>query len=124
MNNTTQIYDRLESEHRRLRSLLESLAGGIALHPVAPGAPLSTTVEHPADLSDLGTETLERTKELSIVRDLAAQVDEIERAQERLERGEYGVCQACGEPIAPPRLDAKPATRFCLADQTAVERNA
>jgi RNA polymerase-binding transcription factor DksA len=91
---------------------------------VATGAPLSATVEHPADLGDLGSETLERTKELSIVRDLAVQVDEIERAQQRLERGEYGVCQACGEPIAAPRLDAKPATRFCLDDQATVERGA
>jgi RNA polymerase-binding transcription factor DksA len=125
MNDTAQIHDRLDSEHRRLASLLESLAGGTASHSfVDTGAALSATVEHPADLGDLGTETLERTKELSIVRDLAVQVDEIQRAQERLARGEYGVCEACGEPIAGPRLDAKPAARFCLDDQATIERGA
>ena len=123
MNDSAQIYDRLQSEHRRLASLLESMAGATALDP-ATGATFSASVEHRADLGELGTETLERTKELSIVRDLAVQVDEIERAQDRLGRGVYGVCEACGEPIAAPRLDAKPATRFCLEDQATLERGA
>ena len=32
----------------------------------------------------------------------------------RLEHGEYGECQECGEQIAPARLEIDPATRFCI----------
>ena len=121
MNDTQEIHDRLESEHRRLASLLESLESGNTLQPEDTGTELSVAGQHPADI---GTETLERTKELTIVRDLSVQVEEIERAQQRLERGEYGVCEACGRPIPPQRLDAKPAARFCLDDQAIAERGA
>ena len=122
MSDTREIHDRLELEHRRLSSLLESLEGGTALQPDERGTELSVGGQHPADPADLGTETLERTKELTIARDLSVQVEEIERAQERLERGEYGTCQACGQPIPPQRLEAKPAARFCLHDQAFAER--
>lgn len=120
MSDTQEIQDRLESEHSRLASLLESLEGGTALWPDEAEPELSAAGQHPADL---GTETLERTKELTIVRDLCVQVEEIEHAQERLERGEYGTCQACGQPIPPQRLEAKPAARFCLHDQAIAERS-
>jgi DnaK suppressor protein len=39
-----------------------------------------------------------------------------------LENGTYGICEACEQPIAPERLEANPAARFCLEDQQNVER--
>jgi hypothetical protein len=38
-------------------------------------------------------------------------------ALERVARGEYGVCETCGEPIADERLEAVPATRFCAVHE-------
>ena len=38
----------------------------------------------------------------------------IEEALFRLEKGTYGVCRDCGEPIAPARLNAIPWTRVCI----------
>lgn len=35
-------------------------------------------------------------------------------ALRRLETGEYGACEECGEPIAPKRLKAIPWARFCI----------
>jgi RNA polymerase-binding transcription factor DksA len=32
----------------------------------------------------------------------------------RIEKGTYGVCRDCGEPIAEPRLNAIPWTRVCI----------
>ena len=37
-----------------------------------------------------------------------------EEALERIEKGTYGICRDCGEPIAPARLDAIPWTRVCI----------
>src|SRR3954465_11798015 len=38
----------------------------------------------------------------------------IEEALVRLQKGTYGVCRDCGEPIAPARLNAIPWTRVCI----------
>ena len=39
----------------------------------------------------------------------------IEEALQRIEKGTYGVCRDCGEPIAEARLRAIPWTRVCIA---------
>ena len=39
---------------------------------------------------------------------------EVERALAKMEDGTYGQCEACGRDIAEPRLEAMPATRFCI----------
>lgn len=41
-------------------------------------------------------------------------LSEIEAALTRLDTGAYGVCESCGDQIAPARLDALPATRLCI----------
>jgi RNA polymerase-binding transcription factor DksA len=45
---------------------------------------------------------------------LRVELDEVERALAKLDGGSYGVCEICGEAIAEPRLEAMPATRFCI----------
>ena len=39
----------------------------------------------------------------------------IEEALERIDRGTYGVCRDCGEPISAARLRAIPWTRVCIS---------
>lgn len=39
---------------------------------------------------------------------------ELDRAQERLEAGEYGRCSRCGESIVEGRLRLRPAARMCV----------
>jgi len=38
----------------------------------------------------------------------------LDRALELLRNGAYGVCEACGEPIAAERLAARPAASTCI----------
>lgn len=38
----------------------------------------------------------------------------IEEALQRIDKGTYGVCRDCGEPIAEARLKAIPWTRVCI----------
>ncbi len=45
---------------------------------------------------------------------LRSELDEVERALAKLDDGTYGKCEVCGEPIAEARLEAMPATRFCI----------
>jgi DnaK suppressor protein len=39
----------------------------------------------------------------------------IEEALLRIDKGTYGICRDCGEPIAPARLRAIPWTRVCIS---------
>ena len=39
---------------------------------------------------------------------------DLDRATARLAAGTYGRCEACGEPISPDRLAARPTTATCV----------
>ena len=43
-------------------------------------------------------------------------------AERRLAKGEYGLCEDCGEPIGFARLDAQPAASRCVRCQEQSER--
>ena len=45
---------------------------------------------------------------------LGALLNEVERALKKLDDGTFGSCEICGEKIAEPRLEAMPATRYCV----------
>jgi len=45
----------------------------------------------------------------------------IEEAIGRLDEGEYGVCDGCGEDIGIKRLEARPVTTFCIDCKTLQE---
>ena len=82
---------------------------------------LSAVDQHQADV---GTETFEREKDLSILERIEAELNDVEHALRRLDDGTYGRCEACGKPIGEERLEAMPAARFCLDDQALAEREA
>jgi DnaK suppressor protein len=46
---------------------------------------------------------------------------EIDAALKRIDDGEYGLCQACEEPINPKRLDVDPTARLCIECASASE---
>ena len=56
----------------------------------------------------------EQGENLSLAATLREQLDEAESALARLDGGTYGFCEVCGEPIGDVRLEAMPATRFCI----------
>ena len=72
--------------------------------------------------ADMGTETFEREKDLSILEQVEAELGDVEYAIRRLDDGTYGTCEVCGRPIDEARLEALPATRLCLEHQAQAER--
>ena len=54
-------------------------------------------------------------------RTIDAELEDVDRAMRMLEKGTYGICEACGRPIPPERLEAHPAARYCLEDQKNLE---
>ena len=53
-----------------------------------------------------------------------AEIDAIDTAITRMERGDYGVCEHCEEPIDVARLEALPTARWCTTCAEANERRA
>ena len=53
---------------------------------------------------------------------LVERANRLAEALERLRNGEYGVCQECGEAIAPARLKAMPEVMTCVRCQDRLER--
>jgi DnaK suppressor protein len=108
---------RLEEERTRL----EGVRDGILREgeEADEGGELSSVDQHPGDL---GSETFEHEKNLSLLEQVSDELLQIEAAFQRLEQGTYGTCQACGRPIAAERLEALPASRFCVDDQAKAER--
>jgi len=80
---------------------------------------LSSYDQHQADM---GTETFEREKDLSILEQVEAELADVEHAVRRLDDGTYGTCEVCARPIPDERLEAMPAARLCLEHQAQAER--
>lgn len=80
--------------------------------------------EEGMDAYDLASE--ERDREISfILTDREREkVQAIQEALERMEDGEYGICEACEGDIAEGRLEALPFTQMCVACQSEHERAA
>ncbi|MFD6184820.1 TraR/DksA family transcriptional regulator [Streptomyces goshikiensis] len=56
----------------------------------------------------------ERAHVASLLARAREHLEELDRALERLERGEYGRCEGCGGTIAPERLEIRPAATTCI----------
>lgn len=65
-------------------------------------------------MADAASETASRTADLAILERIETELAEIEAALERLDAGTYGKCEVDGRPIPDERLQALPATRFCV----------
>jgi len=53
-------------------------------------------------------------------------VKKIDKALAKIEQGDYGTCESCGEEIGVKRLEARPVTDLCIRckeEQERVERN-
>ena len=116
----------METEHARARleeerSRLQSVRDGVDMSESEGEsiAELSSIDQHPADV---GSETATREVDLSVLEQVEAELADVEHALQRLDDGTYGTCEACGKQIDDARLEALPATRFCLDDQSSAER--
>jgi DnaK suppressor protein len=110
---------RLEQERTRLQGIRDNLQREQEEATSDTGGELSSFDQHPGDS---GTETFEMEKNVSLLEQVDDELLEVEAAVQRLERGTYGSCQVCGRPIGDERLEAMPATRFCVEDQAKAER--
>jgi DnaK suppressor protein len=112
---------RLEEERTRLERIRDDLQREQEEGSSDTAGELSTLDQHPGDI---GTETFEKERNVSLLEQVTDELAEIEAAFQRLERGTYGICEACGRPISDERLEVMPATPYCAEDQMQAAREA
>ena len=69
---------------------------------------------HDENFADSGQVAAEQGESMALASKLREQLDDVQRALDKLDAGSYGTCETCGEAINPDRLEAMPATRFCI----------
>jgi len=109
---------RLESVKKRLIEELEQLQAGI--RPAGErreGSPFGKREEE-------ATETLELEKRIVLEKRVRDQLAEVECALSKFEKGTYGMCDNCGQPIDPARLEALPQASLCLSCKAKQAKNA
>ena len=111
---------RLAEEKARLEELRTSFADE-HLSDETEGESISELSSVDQHQADIGTETFEREKDISILEQVEAELADVEHALQRLDDGTYGTCEVDGKPIPEERLEALPAARFCLEHQSVAE---
>ena len=67
-------------------------------------------------IADSASETYMRELDEGLEENAGHILAEIEAALARIEDGTYGLCSACGKPIAAERLEAVPYATLCIDD--------
>lgn len=64
--------------------------------------------------ADSGQMTEQRSEILAQIDAARSRVQLIDRALEQMDEGTYGVCEDCGQPIQPARLEVRPLSVKCV----------
>lgn len=110
--------EQLESEHKRLTEEMTQLQmTASSTEERREGSPFGKREEE-------ATETLELEKRLVLENRIRQELAGIEHALEKFEKGTYGLCDNCGQPIDPERLEALPQANLCLKCKAQLAKNA
>jgi len=100
---------RLEREQKRLTEELEQLKASVRpANERREGSPFGKREEE-------ATESFELEKRLALEKRIRDQLAEVEHALHKFDEGTYGLCDNCGQPIDPARLEALPQASLCLS---------
>ena len=109
----------LLAERERLEAELQEIGHRTArMDESERASELSAYEDHPADLA---SETFEREKDLAIGESVQILLHKVISALEKIERGTYGICDACERPIKKARLTALPFATLCVNCQDRLE---
>ena len=118
MTNFTELYERLKQEQMSLNSELQQLkAEEKSADEQREGSPFGKREEG-------ATEAFELEKRFALENRLTSALTEVEHALKKYEAGTYGICDLCGKPIEPARLEALPHANLCLECKTRQAKNA
>jgi DnaK suppressor protein len=101
----------LSRERKRIETSIRGLAPGESDEP--------TTDQH---LADQASDVYDAELNEGLSDDLRLELAAVERAEQRLAAGSYGLSSESGEPISDERLEAEPTAERTTEDQARFER--
>lgn len=87
-----------------------------------PGAESGDISTLPMHMADVGSDVFEHDMNLSLVENAAQELEEIEEALLKMQKGEFGLCESCRRAIDKARLRAIPYARLCIQCKLKEER--
>ena len=99
---TPDLHALLEDERDSLRVQLGELGFG------------SQGLDYDPNFADSSQVTAERGEVEALAKTLLETLSDVEHALAKFGDASFGRCESCGKSIAPARLEAKPAARFCI----------
>jgi DnaK suppressor protein len=107
----------LENERKRLTDeMTQSQTNASSQEERREGSPFGKREEE-------ATETLELEKRLALENRIRQELSRVEHALEKIDNGTYGLCDNCGKPIPPERLEALPQATLCMNCKELLEKN-
>ncbi len=97
-----------------LRAQLEAERASFQRQLDDMGAAGDKSLSFDENFADSGQVAAEQGETRLLAASLSDQLKEVERALNKFDDGTYGKCETCGEEIAEARLEAMPATRYCI----------
>ncbi len=107
--NFSLLRSRLESEQKRLTEQVDQLEASIrSTEENREGSPFGKREEEAAETQELENQLVQENR-------IKEQLALVEHALRKFEEGTYGLCEGCGQPIDPARLEALPQARRCIS---------
>ena len=106
--------EKLLEEKSELETELASIAKPDSAAPGGWEATSGNIEVDAADENELADKLEEYEGNAGIANQLENQLNEVRIALERIEKGTYGLCEVCNEPIETERLEANPSARISI----------
>lgn len=71
-------------------------------------------LEYDGNFADSGQVAAEMGENRVLYDQLRRDLDDIDKALQRMDEGTYGTCEVCGKDIGEARLEIMPSTRVCI----------
>lgn len=106
-NKLKELRTRLEADKIHISKELEQLKAGHFVEDRREGSPFGKREEE-------ATEALELENRLALDNKLTTQLAAVEHALDKFDKGTYGLCDNCEQPIEWARLEALPQASLCM----------
>lgn len=109
-----ELKEKLEEQKKSIKKELESFA------VEDPNLKHNWDAKYPSredsDKDEAADDAQEYDNALSLEYSLELKLKDVNMALEKIEKGNYGICEKCGKEIEEERLKAVPEAKFCIKD--------
>ncbi len=102
-----------EKQIQQLKEALEKEAGEIEAQLQTAKKPVDFGSDVESDMSEEADEAEEFSAQVGVQEALQERLADIERALDKIDKGGYGVCEKCHQPIPYEVLKINPESRLC-----------